>query len=121
MSAPNHFVTVDLEGWHPGDCPTLICKAPADAMCHAIWTCQCESWFKDGIENGQPWHAPGDYSEIDDERHVGTLDPSQCIYIDWAGNSDECLRGVITIPVEPDHHGDYVTFDAAPGFVEVQA
>ena len=122
MSAPtNHFVRIDLESSWPGDHPTLICKAEPDAMCRAVWTCECEEWFKSGIEDGKPWHVPGDYSEPEYERHVGVFDPNECVYVDWADNSDECLRGVIIIPVEPQHHGDYVTFGAWPGEVEVQA
>jgi len=121
MSAPTHFVTFDLEGFRPGDRPKLTCTSPADAMCRAVWTCACEQWFKFGVEDGKPWHVPGDYSEPEYERHVGTFDPNECVYVDWADNSDECLGGIITIPVEPEHHGDYVTFHAVPGSVEVQA
>lgn len=112
MSA-DHFVTIDLEDWSPGDRPTLICKAPDDAMCRALWTCECEEWFKSGIEGGRPWHAPGDYSEPEYERHVGRFDSTECIYRDWAENSDECLRGIVTIPVTPEHNGDHVLFHAA--------
>jgi hypothetical protein len=119
MGEPTHFVTFDLEDWHPGDCPRMTCTAPADAMCHAVWSCDCEWWCKDGIEDGQPWHAPGDFSEHEYERHIGKFDPKVCMFSDWAENSDECLRGVVTIPVTPEHDGDYVLFRAIPGKVEV--
>ena len=114
IEAPTHFVEVNLEDWHPGDCPTLICKAPADALCHAVWTCDCESWHSQGVEDGAPWHSTGDYSERLDERHVGTFDPEFCNLKEWAANSDECLRGKVTVPVVPEWDFDFVTFHAAP-------
>ncbi len=113
MSA-DHFVTIDLEKSFPGDCPTVTCKAPVEAMCHAVWPCDCEAWFKSGVEDGKPWHIPGDYSEPDYERHVGSFDPHQCNWKDWAENSDECLRGKVTFAVTPEWDGDYALFHAVP-------
>lgn len=112
MSAPDHFVRIDLERSFPGDRPDLICKAPADAMCHAVYTCGCESWCKQGIEDGKPWHVPGDYSEPEYERHVGRFDPTECNLRDWAENSDECLKGESLIPVEPEFVDEYYLFHA---------
>lgn len=112
MSA-DHFVTIDLEDWNPGDRPTMTCKAPDDAMCHAVWSCDCEFWFKHGIEDGKPWHVPGDYSEPEFERHVGRFDPTECNLKDWAENQDECLRGKVMLPVTPEWDDDYVLFHAA--------
>lgn len=111
MSA-DHVVTIDLEyGW--GGSVTLACKARADAMCHAVWDCECEWWCKSGIgADGKPWHAPGDYSEPERERHVGTFDPTQCNWKDWAENSDECLRGKVTFAVTPEWDGEVVLFHA---------
>ena len=110
--AADHFVKVDLEAGWPGDHPTLICKATADAICHAVWTCDCESWHDQGVEGGVPWHSTGDYSERLTERHVGRLDPDRCNLSDWAENSDECLRGTITVPVVAEFDYDFVTFHA---------
>jgi hypothetical protein len=112
-AAADHFVVIDLESHFPSDCPTLICKAPADSLCHAVWPCDCEWWCKSGVQDGKPWHAPGDYSEPEYERHVGTFDPAECSLRDWASNSDECLRGEVTIPVTADFDYDCVTFHAA--------
>lgn len=108
----DHFVTIDLELNFIADRPNLICKAPADAMCHAVYTCGCESWFEGGVEDGKPWHAPGDYSEPEYGRHVGVFDPTECNLRDWAENSDECLRGTVTLPVTAEWEGDYYTFHA---------
>jgi hypothetical protein len=113
VSKPTHFVTIDLEDWRPGDHPSLTCEAPPEAMCHAVWTCDCEWWCKTGIENGRPWHAPGDYSEPEYERHVGTFDPAECNLKDWAENSDECLRGKVMLPVRVEFDYDAVLFHAA--------
>lgn len=108
-----HFVQIDLEDNFPGDRVTLICKAPADAMCHAVWDCQCEGWCFSGVEDGKPWHDPRDFSEADSgNRHVGRFDTSECNLRDWAENSDECLRGEVVLPVTAEWHGDYVLFHA---------
>jgi hypothetical protein len=119
VSTLTHFVTLDLEDWHPGDRPSLTCEAPADAMCHAVWTCQCEWWHGSGVsDEGKPWHSVGDLNEDDGERHYGTFDPTECNLRDWAENSDECLRGKVLLPVRAEFDYDAVLFHiAGPGRV----
>ena len=53
MSA--HFVTCDwgTTGW---PMLSMTCEEPPESMCHAVWTCECEGWSSDGIDNGEPWH-----------------------------------------------------------------
>lgn len=108
----DHFVSIDLECFSLNDRLQLICKAPADSHCHAVYDCDCEQWFKSGTDGGKPWHIPGDYSEPEYERHFGRFDPSECCYVDWAENCDEVLRGTVVIPVRAQWEGDYYTFHA---------
>jgi hypothetical protein len=105
----DHTVTVewDRQGWAGY---TFTCHAPAFALCHAVYDCDCEGWTDDGITDGIPWHLVDDGDE--EHRHTGALDPQQCGLRDWFENSDEALRGRVTFPVTPDWRGDHVLFDA---------
>lgn len=104
-----HAVIIDAD-----DCgltTRLICTAPPDALCHAIWTCDCEEQYAAEIRNGVPAHRP--YSDDPDTWHAGRLDPTACAFRDWYEGSEETLRGTVRVPVSPEWHGDHYTFELA--------
>lgn len=105
-----HLVTAD---WEPNGGPSmsLKCEAPAEALCHAVWACECEEWDEDGVEDGKPWHRHDGDSHL--ARHRGKFDPTECNLRDWFENSDEPMEGAIVFRVDPVFHGDYVTFKPA--------
>lgn len=117
-SAPSvaHTVTVEW-GDHGGVSYQFRCNAPAEALCHAVYTCECDEWTDGGVENGRPWHSSVRYDDADvehEDRHYGTLDPDECGQRDWFENSDEVLRGSVTFPVTGTYEtGGGCTFEVA--------
>lgn len=103
----NHTVTLD---WGTGEMwprETLNCNAPEQSMCHVVWDCECESWDAQGIAAGRPWHSlDGGESPV----HHGKFDAGECNLRNWHENSEETLRGSLTIPVTPEFQGDHYTF-----------
>lgn len=114
----SHSVTIDFEGMYPHP-SSFHCSAPDDAMCRAVWDCDCESWEYEGIAGGVPWHGFTDSYLVADSvrttvtRHRGRFDPNHCNIIDWLANSDETGRGTITLPIKPEWQGDYYTWTVA--------
>lgn len=102
MTTPDHTVTVEFEGdttWHG----PMTCHAPAEALCHASWTCDCESWVHQGVTDGVPWHSEQDADDPltrSTERHVGTLDPTYCQHVEWYAATD-ALEGTVSLAVTP--------------------
>lgn len=86
----------------------FVCNAPSTSMCHAVWTCDCETFYRSGIRHGMPAHQP-DY-ENPDRWHAGTFDPDFCNLRDWYEADDEGLSGEVTVPVEANFEGDYYAF-----------
>ncbi|WP_353707632.1 hypothetical protein ABRQ22_17375 [Cellulosimicrobium sp. ES-005] len=106
---PHHTVTARFEdGRHVEALSTMTCTAPADALCHAVWDCDCEAWDLPRVEDGRPVHMSMYGGE-----HTGQLDPEFCNLREWFDNSDETLNGEITFPVTPEWTGDGYLFNAA--------
>lgn len=105
MSA--HFVTCDwgTTGW---PMLSMTCEEPPESMCHAVWTCECEGWSSDGVDNGEPWHHH--YEDLPHVRHVGKFDRAVCNWGDWFDGSDETMRGAIVFRVEGKWVGDGMEF-----------
>lgn len=87
-----HHVTIDYG--HDGYAPTtrLTCTAPEESLCRAVYGCGCEEYYDPRIDSGVASHANGE-----GERHYGVF--SDCQLIDWFDNSDEVMRGAVTVPV----------------------
>lgn len=114
----DHFAIIDIEeGTFRGF--RIECDAPADARCHAIYTCDCEAYYGFGVsawdclpgmpppdELGQPWHET-----YEREVHYGRFDRSQCTLADWA-EIGENLSGTVRFPVDHVWTGDEVVFKA---------
>lgn len=108
MTTPDHSVTLDLDtGWVNAGQAVMTCHAPADALCHATYDCDCERLYRETVREGSPVHWTAD-----DTKHVGRFDPRYCRYRVWADNSDECFTGKVTVPVVPSWDGDCYTFRA---------
>lgn len=111
MTTTDHTVTVTWEGGYPSY--KFECSAPADALCRAQWTCDCESWAFAGVRDGIPWHS---HVDADDplspstERHTGKFG-DECNLRDWFDNTDEPLEGSVTIPVHAIFEVDYYRFE----------
>lgn len=95
MSTPTHAIVIDLED---GD-RRLDCTAPAGAPCHAVWECNCESFYDLTTVDGQPTHRPW-YD--DGEGHTGRFDMNYCAVESWWGADDNCSIGLVRVPVEVD-------------------
>jgi hypothetical protein len=105
-----HLVTAD---WGTGESwPTLhlACKAPDDAICHAVWDCECEQWGEHGVDSTGPWHEHAAYDVDPAVRHYGRFDKTECNLVNWFDNSEEMMRGSISFPVAAEFDGDYYTF-----------
>lgn len=114
--ATDHEVTINLDEFWPSSRVKFDCYAPPEAMCHAVFDCGCESWHEAGVDSGRPWHHHDEWpSSRQDTRHWGRFDPSECNLRDWAENSDEVLRGVLTFGVTGHWDGDCYTFTPVAG------
>lgn len=123
MSAnQHHTVTLTFDG---GYIPTTTwtCTAPPDALCHAVWDCDCESWVHAGVtDEGVPWHS---WEDVEDpltpttERHTGTFGDECALGTWWDASGEpltEVLHGSITFPVRAAFENDYYTFEpVGPG------
>lgn len=103
MSAPEqtetseHHVTIDY-GRDGSPTLSLTCSAPADAPCRAEWSCDCEEFVWGEVEDGKPAHYTFD-SEDEPVTHVGAFVPDYCSLVDWFDNSEEMMRGAVTVSV----------------------
>ena len=105
----DHVIVYDLQ--HPGN-GELECHAAPDAMCHAVFDCDCEGYYGYHVVDGKPHHHSS-YDGIEASgHHVGHFDPDLCNLRDWHENSDEDVFGAVRVAVEPDWQEDYVEFTA---------
>lgn len=109
-----HTVTVE---WESGYGPTYSfhCNAPTDALCHAVYDCDCEEYVDHGLEDGRPWHTTYTGDGVGEARHYGRFDTDHCIEREWFEITDDPLDGVLTFEVETVWEGDYYSF--TPGSV----
>lgn len=107
MTCP-HTITITAEEGllRAGD---FVCDAPPDALCHAVWSCDCETYHSEGIRNGVPAHQPG-WCDDDTTWHAGRFEPGFCNYRDWFDGMDETLDGSAVIPVTPRWEGEEYAF-----------
>lgn len=106
----DHTITYDLQ--HPGN-GELECHAAPDAVCRAVFDCECERFHDFHVVDGVPHH----YDTYEDgftvrAHHVGRFDPDECALIPWHDGSDEDVSGTVRVTVEPDWREDYVEFNA---------
>ena len=102
------------------------CHAPADALCRAVYNCDCEEWFEAGVEDGVPWHETETLTECAGEswerkvRHYGRFDQRECNAGDWIeGDPIGCQArgtdGRVVIPVDVAWTGHGVEWKPAKG------
>lgn len=103
MNEYKHFVKLE-DGY-----TTIICKEDPEAMCHASWNCDCESWDNYHVANGKPVHIIEDWDNDKQIEHIGYFDESSCIHQDWF-DTDELLEGSLEFPIRPEWQGDYFTY-----------
>ena len=105
-----HTITVELGPYGPY--AEMTCTAPETADCRRRFVCGCETWFRTGVEDGRPYHIPGDYSENLDERHYGVFDPSWCNEVEWFDSCDglDNTAGKVTLAVESKWEGEHYTW-----------
>lgn len=96
----HHHVTIDYG--RNGYAPTtrLTCTAPEESLCRAVYGCGCEEYYDPRIESGVASHADGE-----GERHYGVF--SDCQLMEWFDNSDEVMRGAVTVPVRVEWNDGY--------------
>jgi hypothetical protein len=110
-TAPSpHVVTAEWSPHSSWPSYRLTCNAPADAICHAVYACDCPEWDEAGVDEHGPWHTHYDADADDDVRHYGKTDPAECHLRDWLENSDEAILGSVTFPVRPEWEGDGYVF-----------
>lgn len=109
----DHSIVYDLQ--YPGN-GTLECHAAPDAVCRAVWNCDCETIHDFHVVDGQPHHFSTWESFWEDDQvrghHVGKFDPDECHLRVWHEESEESVTGTVRVTVEPEWHGDYYTFKA---------
>lgn len=98
--ASEHTVTVKFDHW--GTHATLVCTAPLESQCHAVYSCDCEEYGGTGTDDGRPWHLPL-YEDPNEpvERHYGHFDPDECDLKNWFEETDDPLDGGLTFDVTP--------------------
>ena len=106
----DHSIIYDLQ--YPGN-GELECHAAPDAVCHAIFDCDCEVFHDFHVVDGAPHH----YSTYDDgltvrAHHVGRFDAEECNLRTWHENSDEDVAGKVRVYVKEEWSADYVEFHA---------
>lgn len=105
----DHFVKCDFDG---RAYMNLICKAPNEALCHATYSCNCETWAKEWVEDGTPKHET-DFEWGDNEVHTGEF-VNACNLEEWfSADCGESLQGQILFPVSSTWEGDHVEFQVA--------
>lgn len=106
----DHTITYDLQ--YPGN-GTLECHAAPDAVCRAVFDCECERFHDYHVVDGVPHHF-GTYDDGYTVRahHVGRFDPDECALIPWHENSDEDVSGNVRVTVEAEWLEEYVEFHA---------
>lgn len=103
-----HTVTVTFEDGFPRY--TFTCNAGPESLCHARYTCDCETWYDHSIRNGVPAHRPDPFDE--ESWHAGVFDADECFHKSWFDEADDApLDGEVTFPVNPVWQDDYETFD----------
>lgn len=101
-----HSVTIEAEErW--GIHVTFHCDEPAEAMCRAIWRCECEQYYSSCIRNGVPAHQPD--PDDPDCWHAGTFG-GDCDLRAWFDEGEDLLIGKVTLPVEAQWQDGYYTF-----------
>lgn len=103
----HHSVTITFEEGYPSY--RFTCTAPADALCRADWSCDCEKYYDEQVRNGVPAHRPhwGD----PDTWHAGVFKTDFCGIKAWFdGSSENPLDGEVTVPVEAEWDGEYYAF-----------
>ena len=99
--------TLDIT-FDEGFSASFICAAPADALCKAVWVCECESIGGYAVINGLPTHK-GDAHRAP---HVGKFVADACNYRDWFDGGEGLyeVAGRLSVDVEADWQGDYYDF-----------
>lgn len=90
----------------------LICEAPPESICHAIWSCNCESWDDEGIgEDGLPFHSITD-DDDKEVRHIGTF-KDHCRFDDFFDESGISDSPDVTINLnfKSEWQGDFFSFE----------
>ena len=92
----------------------LMCESATDAMCHAVWDCDCEEWAATFTAEGKPMHGV-----LEDEfAHVGRFDPDYCNIADWineSGIEDQQVAGdFVRFPVEVTWTGHGYQWERKP-------
>jgi len=105
-----HTVTIEFEDGCRSY--TFTCNAGPKSLCHARYTCDCETWYDQSIRNGVPAHRPDPFDE--GLWHAGVFDADECSHKPWFDEADDApLDGEVTFSVNPVWQGDYETFDIA--------
>ena len=88
---------------------SLICAAPADALCRAVWVCECESIGGYEVIDGSPTHKGDEHRAP----HVGQFVSDACNYRDWfdEGEGIDEVSGRLSVDIEADWQGDYYEFN----------
>lgn len=106
---------------------TFECHAATDSLCHAVYDCDCEEWFADGVDDGVPWHETETLTGCAGEswertvRHFGRFDLQECNARDWIYGQGELDSqrpgpdGRILVPVEVSWTGHGVEWRPARG------
>lgn len=90
---------VEIEFWGDTSDKTFHCEAALNSLCHALYSCECESWYTEGMRDGKPFHI----AQGEAEYHVGEWNIAECRYEDWFYDIDgEGLRGSVKLDVRPE-------------------
>ena len=105
--AGEHPVTVEWDGGLVTY--RMACNAPADALCHAVYECDCESYYSPGVIGDHPAHLT-EAGHV----HQGKFDAAFCNLREWFDVEPvEVLHGSLTFPVVASWNGDGYEFEVA--------
>lgn len=104
MSIHGHKVEMNFDGYVS---TRLICHAPADAQCKAVWDCDCEAFYDFLItDDGLPTHLPDPHYK---HRWCTGRWGTGCDLVDWFdAGEDEALTGTVTFDVTAEWGDGYV-------------
>ena len=114
-----HSVTIAFEPTFMLPGLSFNCNEPPEAICRAVFDCECEAYYGSGVDEQGPWHEVDDYDSDGPDpktRHYGKPggECGQLLFITESGCPDEMGDGEVTVPVRLQWEGDDYSWHIDP-------